>query len=82
MLGQLEHRLAGRVEARRRVVGQLERLRRLCVELDLILDCGDGRDVGGIDRIDQHPHRDKDPRRLKLANRQVVLARVVKERLM
>ena len=79
VLGEFEYRLACRIEARRLVVRHLEPLRRVREELELILDRGDGGDVRGIGWIDQHPHGDKHPRRIELGNRQVVLARVMKD---
>src|SRR6478752_6713609 len=79
VLGQFQYRVACRLEARWLVLRQLESSRRVRVELDLILDRSDRRDVRRIDWIHQHPHGNQHPRRIELSERQVVLTGIMKK---
>ena len=68
-----------RVEARRVVVGRLERLRRARLHGEPVLERVDLRHVAGVARVDEDPGRDADPRRVELLHGQAVLAGLVEE---
>jgi hypothetical protein len=77
MLRQFKHGLARGVEALEVVVGRLERLGRLPLELEQILKRVDRRNIIEVARINEHPHSEVDPGRVELVHRQGVLPRFV-----
>ena len=78
---EFQERPPGRIEGRLFVVRRCERPRRLRPNLELVLERVDLCYVIRLGRIDQHPRRKEQVRRIELVDGQVVLPGSWKTRL-